>query len=95
MPGSCTLSLLRSQKTFCKRHTTYFLPSFPLSSDAKATDLWSVSLSSSNLRHACLEYINVGKRGKTAIKYRVTHMVANLGWVELDLGSSPGWWPLL
>ena len=25
--------------------------------------------------------------------YRVTHLVANLGWV--DLGSSPGWWPLL
>ena len=22
--------------------------------------------------------------------YRVTHLVANLGWVDLDLGSSPG-----
>ena len=27
--------------------------------------------------------------------YRVTSLVANLGWVDLDLGSSPGWWPLL
>ena len=27
--------------------------------------------------------------------YRVTHLVANLGWVDLDLGSSHGWWPLL
>ena len=27
--------------------------------------------------------------------YRVTHLVANLGWVDLDLGSSPVWWPLL
>ena len=24
--------------------------------------------------------------------YRVTHLLANLGWVDLDLGSSPGWW---
>ena len=24
--------------------------------------------------------------------YRVTSLVANLGWVDLDLGSSPGWW---
>ena len=22
----------------------------------------------------------------------VSHLVANLGWVDLDLGSSPGWW---
>ena len=22
-----------------------------------------------------------------------THLVANLGWVDFDLGSSPGWWP--
>ena len=27
--------------------------------------------------------------------YRVTHLLANLGWVDLDLGSSPGWWPPL
>ena len=27
--------------------------------------------------------------------YRVMHLVANLGWVDLDLGSSHGWWPLL
>ena len=24
--------------------------------------------------------------------YRVTLVVAYLGWVDLDLGSSPGWW---
>ena len=23
--------------------------------------------------------------------YRVTHLLANQGWVDLDLGSSPGW----
>ena len=23
-------------------------------------------------------------------KYRVTHLLANLGWVDFDLGSSPG-----
>ena len=26
------------------------------------------------------------------IKYRVSHLVADLGWVDLDLGSSPGRW---
>ena len=26
------------------------------------------------------------------IVYRVTHLVVNLGWIDLDLGSSPGWW---
>ena len=25
-------------------------------------------------------------------EYRVTVVVADLGWVDLDLGSSPGWW---
>ena len=25
----------------------------------------------------------------------MTHLVAKLDWVGLDLGSSPGWWPLL
>ena len=24
--------------------------------------------------------------------YRVAHLLANLGWVDLNLGSSPGWW---
>ena len=24
---------------------------------------------------------------------RVAHLLANLGWVDFDLGSSPGWWP--
>ena len=24
--------------------------------------------------------------------YREFHLLANLGWVDLDLGSSPGWW---
>ena len=24
--------------------------------------------------------------------YRVDHHVSDLGWVDLDLGSSPGWW---
>ena len=27
--------------------------------------------------------------------YRVAHLLTNLGWVDFDLGSSPGWWPLL
>ena len=27
--------------------------------------------------------------------YRVAHLLANLGWVDLDLGCYPGWWPLL
>ena len=27
--------------------------------------------------------------------YRMTHLLANLGWVDLDMGSSPGWHPLL
>ena len=27
--------------------------------------------------------------------YRVAHLLANLGWVDFDLGSSPGWWPPL
>ena len=22
----------------------------------------------------------------------MTHMLANLGWVDFDLGCSPGWW---
>ena len=30
-----------------------------------------------------------------AVNYRVTHLVANLGWVDLDFGSSAGQWPLL
>ena len=25
-------------------------------------------------------------------EYRVSHHVLDLGWVDLDLGSSPGWW---
>ena len=25
-------------------------------------------------------------------QYWVSHLVADLGWVNLDLGSSPGWW---
>ena len=25
-------------------------------------------------------------------KYRVGHLLADLGWVDLDFGSSPGWW---
>ena len=25
-------------------------------------------------------------------KYRVTQKVLDLGWVDLDLGTSPGWW---
>ena len=25
-------------------------------------------------------------------KYRVSHLVADLGWFDLDLGSSHGWW---
>ena len=33
--------------------------------------------------------------GVTVSQYRVAHLLANLGWVDLDLGSSPGWWPLL
>ena len=24
--------------------------------------------------------------------YRVSHALVDLGWVDLDLGSSPGWW---
>ena len=24
--------------------------------------------------------------------YRVSHVHLDLGWVDLDLGSSPGWW---
>ena len=24
--------------------------------------------------------------------YRVTHLLANLDWVDFDLGCSPGWW---
>ena len=26
------------------------------------------------------------------LSYRVSHLVADLGMVELDLGSTPGWW---
>ena len=26
---------------------------------------------------------------------RASYLVANLGWVDSDLGSSPGWWSLL
>ena len=29
---------------------------------------------------------------KFTIVYRVGLMVWQLGWVDLDLGSSPGWW---
>ena len=25
-------------------------------------------------------------------QYRVRQVVVDLGWVDLDLGSSPGWW---
>ena len=24
--------------------------------------------------------------------YRASHVLEDLGWVDLDLGSSPGWW---
>ena len=24
--------------------------------------------------------------------YRVSHVLVDLGWVDLDFGSSPGWW---
>ena len=27
-----------------------------------------------------------------SITYRVAHLLGNLGWVDFDLGSSPGWW---
>ena len=46
----------------------------------------------------CADTKNKESRGGTGWSnrlYRVTHLVANLGWVDLDLGSSPGWWPLL
>ena len=26
------------------------------------------------------------------VQYRVTHLLANLGWVDFDLGCSLGWW---
>ena len=29
------------------------------------------------------------------LMYRVAHLLANLDWVDFDLGSTPGWWPLL
>ena len=32
---------------------------------------------------------------KVVFQYRVAHLLAILGWVDLDLGSSLGWWPLL
>ena len=33
--------------------------------------------------------------GESQSIYRVARLLANLGWVDFDLGSSPGWWPLL
>ena len=29
---------------------------------------------------------------KVGKKYRASHVLVDLGWVDLDLGSSPGWW---
>ena len=31
-------------------------------------------------------------QGEVNLKYRVSHLVADLGWIDLDLGSSLGWW---
>ena len=28
----------------------------------------------------------------SATLYRASHVLVDLGWVDLDLGSSPGWW---
>ena len=36
--------------------------------------------------------IDEDKRMKGGAHYRVTMVVMHLGWVDSDLGSSPGWW---
>ena len=38
---------------------------------------------------------SVDNKLEIAFPFRVAHLLANLGWVDLYLGSSPGWWPLL
>ena len=35
-----------------------------------------------NQAHRCFVYL----------VYRVSHVLVDLGWVDVDLGSSPGWW---
>ena len=32
------------------------------------------------------------RHGGQEVRYRVRHLPGYLGWVDLDLGSSPGWW---
>ena len=39
--------------------------------------------------------VSLDRRSSIIREYRVAHLLANLGWVDFDLGSSPGWWTLL
>ena len=59
--------------------------------------LWSVAPFKFSLRPSFARaWSNYGRRGsrwmKSLILYRVTLVVEYLGWVDLDFGSSPGWW---
>ena len=40
----------------------------------------------------CVNLLRGQIRNQTTIGYRVGHLLADLGWVDLDLVSSPGWW---
>ena len=55
----------------------YLIPSYPM---------YRLGVSSRNLGKVFF----YSRKG--SIAYRVSHLVADLGWVYLDLGSSPGWW---
>ena len=37
-------------------------------------------------------YLDLVDRLAILRTYRASHVLVDLGWVELDLGSSPGWW---
>ena len=37
-------------------------------------------------------YLDLVDRLAILRTYRASHVLVDLGWVDLDLGSSPGWW---
>ena len=46
-------------------------------------------------QHATWTAVGTDDDARRARAYREFHLLANLGWVDLDLGSSPGWWAVL
>ena len=55
------------------------------------TVLWMVLLKTEGEGNA-VTFIKLGFIKCQQLQYRAFHFLVDLGWVDLDLGSSPGWW---